>query len=414
MREIIFLNLLFIIILRFLIKKNIFSNFVGYFSIFLQASVLISFPFRERNFSSLWSNQELIICLFLFISLTPFLPYIINFLLSNKRILILGELEDKISNFILDLLYKLQNFCKIRFFFYDKIETIFIKNLTKIVLKFLIFEELIFLLFFGIPFLVFIYFFYLALYFQDGWAKAFVCWVYCFFFHRILSISLFLVKNYLWNNFNNFLLNLDKELYFNVIGLVDYFFLNKSLLTALVFDKNLNNSGTSNQLASFWKNLKHSIHLFILYAIVKNCHQNFLPKVRKIFGWLTFLSISLGIAVFYSKIFGFFYFFLIYFISPYTFRNILTKVDIFDKKLFVFLQDISLFHSSIEERLILENNSKIDTSYLIYSNLKMPKSFLKKVPFSKIFLLFFLFSLFFSFIWFDYYNFLHYAIYFLK
>ena len=63
---------------------------------------------------------------------------------------------------------------------------------------------------------------------------------------------------------------MNKELYFNVIGLVDYFFLNKSLLTALVFDKNLNDFRTRDQLVSFWKDLKCSIDLFILYAIVKN------------------------------------------------------------------------------------------------------------------------------------------------
>ena len=204
MRLLLILNIIFIFLVRFLIKRNIFSISLGYFTICFQFFVAISSPFRTRA-TSLDLNIHYFIVLFLFVaSALVLIPLILNLVLNEKKRKNLQVLEEKTTVFLYNIMYNFRQKLYAKLSFYKPLEDFLTLKLTAYTWKVMVFPAgrlALIVIFFFLPWLIFIGFFYFELFTQAFFISVYVFagWL---FVMRVFSVCLFLAKNTVWEIFS--------------------------------------------------------------------------------------------------------------------------------------------------------------------------------------------------------------------
>lgn len=232
------INFLLLLLVRFLVKKNIFINRLAHFSIFLQILIVLFGVLRERNFPNI--DFEITLG---FMILTNFvitlLPTFFQKALSEQKKLQMIILEEDVKLFLLNaydaFLENKPRVSKIFYFFAEKVTfCIFLMIQTKAYFFILVSFWLIFVILFFFETFVIQQFIYSP-----------YCFVYFLFNYRVMSFATYIAKNtssfyYIEPLRNNFKIEFPEITLLSFYHLKDLVLNNKTKEAKLIAWKNLN------------------------------------------------------------------------------------------------------------------------------------------------------------------------------
>lgn len=378
-----FLNIFILILLRFLVKKNIYIYNLAYLTVILQIIVLLISILRERNFTKISFEITFIffLIIFSFIKLTPIA--IKKLFSENKKSQII-MIENNLKSFLLEaydnLLEKRRNLASFCEKFSNKL-TVFISKI--------VFSNY-FWLFLITPWLVFTNFFIFEILTQKFFISPYF-FAYWIFFYRLIVLILYIVKNSLASFF---ILPLRTKI--KSFWSLDFYLSLRILVTLVLNEKTV----TKEEKIKNWKNFNEFLAPFVDFSVVDDIFYHQLSLFKKLLDGLNVILVfSFLVLLLFEKAFNntrnYLLFFFIVISLSFCYFFFWKKEEIPEgKKYEEFFSRLVEFIGHFKYVLIKEHNfslQEVDENFNIPIRITFPitfKEFFKKLVIGQILFLF--------------------------